>query len=69
MGVAILTCPTCARLRSAWYATATLITTLNVNPEIVVKVRDADRRQIEYREALEAYRAHKKGCHEKNTAK
>ncbi len=57
-----MTCPTCALLRFRWYATATQITTLNVKPSVVVKVRDGDRLRTDYREALKAYREHLKGC-------
>ncbi len=57
-----MTCPVCNRLRFAWYATATQITTLNVAPEIVVKVRDGDRKLGDYQEALEAYRSHRALC-------
>ena len=55
-----MTCPLCNVLRSAWYATATPCD--SQRPEIIVKVRDADRMRPEYQAALNDYKDHKKEC-------
>jgi len=42
----------------AWYATATPCN--STRPEIIVKVRNADRKRKDYQAALRAYRQHRK---------
>ena len=53
-------CPTCNRLRLAWYATATPCDSKNM--AIITRIRDSDRLRKDYQDALKAYKEHRKEC-------